>query len=71
MKGFSGRDDLCRIPSLLWNLAFQLRVQVFIDRVSGRRRRQDDGVLFKHLGHPLYLSEGERAWVSLCAHFVL
>ena len=34
MKGFSSRDDLCRISSLLWNLAFQLRVRVFIDRVS-------------------------------------
>ena len=34
VKGYSSRDDLCRIISLFWELAFQLRVRIFIDRVS-------------------------------------
>ena len=34
VKGYSSRDDLCRIISLFWDLAFQLRVRIFIDRVS-------------------------------------
>ncbi|CAL1129875.1 unnamed protein product, partial [Cladocopium goreaui] len=34
VKGYSSRDDLCRIISLFWDLAFQLRVRIFIHRVS-------------------------------------
>ena len=34
VKGYSSKDDLCRIISLFWNLAFQLRARIFIDRVS-------------------------------------
>eukprot|EP00435_Cladocopium_sp_Y103_P019288 s2614_g4.t1 len=34
IKGYSSREDLCEIISLFWNLAFQLKVRVFIDRVS-------------------------------------
>ena len=34
VKGYSSRDDLCRIISVFWNLAFQLRARIFIDRVS-------------------------------------
>jgi hypothetical protein len=34
VKGYSSKDDLCKIISLFWNLAFQLRARIFIDRVS-------------------------------------
>ena len=34
IKGYSSKEDLCHIISVFWDLAFQLRVRVFIDRVS-------------------------------------
>ena len=34
VKGYSSREDLCQVISIFWDLAFQLRVRVFIDRVS-------------------------------------
>ena len=34
IKGYSSKEDLCRILSVCWDLAFQLSVRVFIDRVS-------------------------------------
>ena len=34
IKGYSSKEDLCRIISVFWDLAFQLSVRVFIDRVS-------------------------------------
>ena len=34
IKGYSSREDLCELISVFWDLAFQLRVRVFIDRIS-------------------------------------
>ena len=34
IKGYSSREDLCQLISVFWDLAFQLRVRVFIDRIS-------------------------------------
>ena len=34
IKGYSSREDLCEIISVFWDLALQLRVRVFIDRIS-------------------------------------
>eukprot|EP00435_Cladocopium_sp_Y103_P005118 s2086_g1.t1 len=34
VKGYSSREDLCKLISVFWELAFKLRVRVFIDRVS-------------------------------------
>lgn len=33
-KGYSSREDLCKLISVFLDLAFQLRVRVFIDRIS-------------------------------------
>ena len=34
IKGYSSREDLCELISVFWDLAFQLRVRAFIDRIS-------------------------------------
>ena len=34
VKGYSSRSDLCTLVSTFWNLVFELRIRVFIDRVS-------------------------------------
>ena len=34
VKGYSSKEDLCDLISVFWDLAFQLRVRVFIDRVA-------------------------------------
>ena len=34
VKGYSSKSDLCTLVSVFWNLIFELRVRVFIDRVS-------------------------------------
>ena len=34
VKGYSSKSDLCTLLSVFWNLIFELRVRVFIDRVS-------------------------------------
>lgn len=34
VKGYSSREDLCELISIFWDLVVQLRVRVFIDRVS-------------------------------------
>ena len=34
VKGYSCREDMCKIISVFWELAFRLRVRIFIDRVS-------------------------------------
>eukprot|EP00435_Cladocopium_sp_Y103_P009665 s1508_g2.t1 len=34
IKGYSSREDLCEVITVFWDLAFQLRVRVFIDRIS-------------------------------------
>ena len=33
-KGYSNREDLCEPIVVFWNLAFQLKARVFIDRIS-------------------------------------
>ena len=34
VKGYSSREDLCKLVSVFWDLALDLRVRVYIDRVS-------------------------------------
>ena len=34
IKGYSSREDLCEIISLFWDLAFRLKVRIYIDRIS-------------------------------------
>ena len=34
VKGYSSKEDLCDLISVFWDLAFQLRVRVFIDRIA-------------------------------------
>ena len=34
IKGYSSREDLCLLVSIFWDLALELRVRIFIDRVS-------------------------------------
>eukprot|EP00438_Fugacium_kawagutii_P021836 Skav226383 [mRNA] locus=scaffold1438:28059:29741:+ [translate_table: standard] len=34
IKGYSSKSDLCDLISVFWNLVFNLRIRVFIDRVS-------------------------------------
>ena len=33
MKGYSAREDLCELVSVFWNIALELKVQLYIDRV--------------------------------------
>ena len=34
IKGYSSKQDLCSLISRFWDLVFELRIRVFIDRVS-------------------------------------
>ena len=34
VKGYSSREDMCEIITLFWEIALELRVRVFIDRIS-------------------------------------
>ena len=34
MKGYSSKQDLCRIVEIFWDLALTLRISFFIDRIS-------------------------------------
>ena len=34
IKGYSAREDLSELVSVFWDLALELRVNVYIDRVS-------------------------------------
>ena len=34
IKGYSSREDLCLLISLFWELAFELKANIFIDRIS-------------------------------------
>ena len=33
VKGYSAREDLCELVSVFWNIALELKVQLYIDRV--------------------------------------
>ena len=34
IKGYSSREDLCELVSVFWDLVFELRIRVFIDRIA-------------------------------------
>ena len=34
VKGYSSKVDLCKLVSLFWDLIFELRARVFIDRIA-------------------------------------
>ena len=34
IKGYSSREDLCSVISMFWDVAFRLKVIVYIDRIS-------------------------------------
>lgn len=34
IKGYSSKEDLCVLISIFWDLVFELRIRVFIDRVA-------------------------------------
>ena len=33
VKGYSSREDLCELVGIFWNLALELRINLYIDRV--------------------------------------
>ena len=33
VKGYSARENLCELVSVFWNIALELKVQLYIDRV--------------------------------------
>ncbi len=34
IKGYSSKEDLCKLISVFWDLVFELRIRVFIDRIA-------------------------------------
>ena len=65
VKGYSSRDDLRRIISLFWNLAFQLRVRVFFDQVSTDANPADWPSRDKlHLGEKVRWCTVQASWPS-------
>ncbi len=34
VKGYSSREDMCELVGIFWQLALELRVNLYIDRVS-------------------------------------
>ena len=40
VKGYSSKEDLCELISVFWNLVFDLKARIFIDRVAWMPTRQ-------------------------------